>query len=249
MSLPFHPISYSMRARFGTPLMSEASLMPAAARAVRAASAVALAAASAAAAEARADAAASAAPLAAASATAVSAPRFGERPLMPGPPGPCRSLLVMVWSVAHPAGRQIRIRPTQPHTHTHTPRAMRRIRPLCALLAAVAPRSIPPQPLLLRCQSSSAVAVPAALVKQLRESTGAPMMDCRNALAAEGNDPARAVVWLRKKGLAAASKKAGRTAMNGLVAALVGAEGETGVLVEVRACVWEVAGCKRGYAR
>lgn len=66
--------------------------------------------------------------------------------------------------------------------------------------------------------------------------TGAPMMDCRNALAAEGNDMTKAVDWLRKKGVAAASKKAGRAAAQGVVATAVSAAGDSAVLLEVR-CV------------
>jgi hypothetical protein len=94
-------------------------------------------------------------------------------------------------------------------------------------LSAAAAAPPPPPP--------SSTPVPVALVKQLREMTGAPMMDCKNALAAEGCDMTRAVDWLRKKGLAAAGKKAGRSAAQGLVAAAVGEAGDVGVLVEVRA--------------
>ena len=50
--------------------------------------------------------------------------------------------------------------------------------------------------------------VPANLVKQLRDSTGAPMMECKNALLASDNDVSKAVDWLRKKGKAAAMKSA-----------------------------------------
>ncbi|MQA65303.1 MAG: elongation factor Ts [Alphaproteobacteria bacterium] len=73
--------------------------------------------------------------------------------------------------------------------------------------------------------------ITAALVKELREKSGAGMMDCKQALTASGGDIEAAVDWLRKKGLAAASKKAGRVAAEGLVAALTA--GTTGVLVEV----------------
>ena len=78
-----------------------------------------------------------------------------------------------------------------------------------------------------------AAAVPAALVKQLREMTGSPMMDCKNALVAEGGDVQKALDWLRKKGIAAANKQAGRAAAQGLVFAAVSAEGDAGVLIEV----------------
>src|ERR1700732_2801673 len=59
--------------------------------------------------------------------------------------------------------------------------------------------------------------VTAALVKELRDRTGAGMMDCKRALGDSGGDIESAVDWLRKKGLAAAAKKAGRVASDGLV--------------------------------
>ncbi|MEM7444579.1 MAG: translation elongation factor Ts [Pseudomonadota bacterium] len=73
--------------------------------------------------------------------------------------------------------------------------------------------------------------VTAALVKELREKTGAGMMDCKKALTETGGDMEAAVDWLRTKGLAAAAKKAGRTASEGLVGLQV--EGTKGALVEV----------------
>jgi elongation factor Ts len=73
--------------------------------------------------------------------------------------------------------------------------------------------------------------ITAALVKELREKSGAGMMDCKQALTASAGDIEAAVDWLRKKGLAAASKKAGRVAAEGLVAART--EGTSGVIVEV----------------
>ncbi len=73
--------------------------------------------------------------------------------------------------------------------------------------------------------------VTAALVKELRERTGAPIMDCRKALGESGADIEAAIDWLRKKGLSAAVKKAGRVAADGLVGAAV--EGPIGALVEV----------------
>jgi elongation factor Ts len=75
--------------------------------------------------------------------------------------------------------------------------------------------------------------VSAALVKQLREMSGAGMMDCKKALTETGGDIDGAVDWLRKKGLAAAAKKAGRVAAEGLVAAVV--EGKEAALVELNA--------------
>jgi elongation factor Ts len=73
--------------------------------------------------------------------------------------------------------------------------------------------------------------ITAAVVKELREKTGAGMMDCKRALAESAGDLEQAVDWLRKKGLSAAAKKAGRVAAEGLVGAL--AEGRAGAIVEV----------------
>lgn len=73
--------------------------------------------------------------------------------------------------------------------------------------------------------------VTAALVKQLRDKTGAGMMDCKKALAENDADVEAATDWLRKKGLAAAAKKAGRLASEGLVGVRV--EGPRAALVEV----------------
>ncbi|TXG84104.1 MAG: elongation factor Ts [Sphingomonadales bacterium] len=73
--------------------------------------------------------------------------------------------------------------------------------------------------------------ISASLVKELREKTGAGMMDCKKALTEAGGDLEAAVDWLRAKGLAAATKKAGRTAAEGLVGVATGAN--TGAVVEV----------------
>src|SRR5579872_3906643 len=73
--------------------------------------------------------------------------------------------------------------------------------------------------------------ITAALVKELREKTGAGMMDCKQALGQTSGDIEGAVDWLRKKGLAAAAKKAGRVAAEGLVG--VNTRGATGAVVEV----------------
>ncbi len=73
--------------------------------------------------------------------------------------------------------------------------------------------------------------VTAALVKQLREKSGAGMMDCKKALTETDGDVETAVDWLRKKGLSAAAKKAGRVASQGLIG--VSVEGTAGALVEV----------------
>src|SRR4051812_21909921 len=73
--------------------------------------------------------------------------------------------------------------------------------------------------------------ISAQLVKELREKSGAGMMDCKKALAATNGDLEVAVDWLRKQGLAQASKKAGRVAAEGLVGVAV--QGPRGVIVEV----------------
>jgi elongation factor Ts len=73
--------------------------------------------------------------------------------------------------------------------------------------------------------------ITAALVKELREISGAGMMDCKKALVETSGDLEEASDWLRKKGLAAAAKKAGRVAAEGLVGAV--ADGTKGALVEV----------------
>jgi elongation factor Ts len=73
--------------------------------------------------------------------------------------------------------------------------------------------------------------ITAAMVKDLREKTGAGMMDCKGALNETNGDLEAAVDWLRKKGLAKAAKKAGRTAAEGLVA--VKSSGRTAAIVEV----------------
>ena len=74
-------------------------------------------------------------------------------------------------------------------------------------------------------------AITAALVKDLREKTGAGMMDCKNALGETAGDIEAAIDWLRKKGLAKAAKKSGRVAADGLVGVAV--EDLVGVVVEV----------------
>ena len=73
--------------------------------------------------------------------------------------------------------------------------------------------------------------ITAASVKELRERTGAGMMDCKKALAETNGDMEAAIDWLRAKGLSAAAKKAGRTAAEGLVGVVV--EGNRGAVVEV----------------
>ncbi len=75
--------------------------------------------------------------------------------------------------------------------------------------------------------------ITAALVKELRANTGAGMMDCKRALTESGGDMDAAIAWLRKKGLAAAAKKAGRVTAEGLVGIAV--DGSAGAVVEVNA--------------
>ncbi|AQT05512.1 translation elongation factor Ts [Acetobacter persici] len=76
-------------------------------------------------------------------------------------------------------------------------------------------------------------AITAALVKELRETTGAGMMDCKKALSESNGEIEGAIDWLRTKGLAAAAKKSGRTAAEGLVA--VASEDKKAAMVEVNA--------------
>jgi elongation factor Ts len=71
------------------------------------------------------------------------------------------------------------------------------------------------------------------MVKELREKTGAGMMDCKKALSETGGDMEKAIDWLRRKGLAVAAKRAGRTASEGQIASYIHAGGRLGVLVEV----------------
>jgi elongation factor Ts len=72
-----------------------------------------------------------------------------------------------------------------------------------------------------------------AAIKELRERTGAGMLDCKKALDENGNDIEKAIEWLRAKGVAKAAKKAGRSATEGIVEAYIHAGGKIGVLVEV----------------
>ena len=75
--------------------------------------------------------------------------------------------------------------------------------------------------------------VTSALVKELREKSGAGMMDCKKALIECGGDLGKASDWLREKGLATAGKKAGRSATEGMVGHYIHMGGKIGVLVEV----------------
>lgn len=75
--------------------------------------------------------------------------------------------------------------------------------------------------------------ISAKLVKELREKTGAGMMDCKKALGETNGDVEKAVEWLRQKGIASAGKKEGRVAAEGLVGSYIHTGGRIGVLVEV----------------
>ncbi len=75
--------------------------------------------------------------------------------------------------------------------------------------------------------------ISAAQVKELRDKTNAGMMDCKEALLASGGDFEKAVEYLRKKGLSAATKRSSRAAKEGTIASYVHMEGKIGVLVEV----------------
>lgn len=77
------------------------------------------------------------------------------------------------------------------------------------------------------------MSITAAMVNELRKVTGAGLMDCKKALTETGGDHEKAIDYLRTKGLAAASKKAGRIATEGMVGSYIHAGGKIGVLVEV----------------
>jgi len=81
--------------------------------------------------------------------------------------------------------------------------------------------------------STSTINISAAQVKELRDQSGAPMMDCKNALTEAKGDLEQAMLLLRKKGIATAAKKAARITSEGSVASYIHAGGKIGVLVEV----------------
>lgn len=72
-----------------------------------------------------------------------------------------------------------------------------------------------------------------ALVKELRQKTGAGFMDCKQALLENNDDIAKAIDWLRQKGLASAGKKTGRDTNEGVIGSYIHAGGKIGVLIEV----------------
>jgi len=75
--------------------------------------------------------------------------------------------------------------------------------------------------------------ITASMVKELRDKTNSGMMDCKEALAASGGDLEKAVEYLRKKGLSAATKRSSRATKNGMVEAYIHMGGKIGVMVEV----------------
>lgn len=75
--------------------------------------------------------------------------------------------------------------------------------------------------------------ISAQMVKDLRDATGAPMMDCKHALAETEGDVERAIDFLRQKGMASAEKKAGRATAEGLIGSYIHAGGKIGVLLEI----------------
>ena len=77
------------------------------------------------------------------------------------------------------------------------------------------------------------MAITAAMVKELRETSGAGMMDCKKALTATDGDMEKAIEFLRENGLAKAEKKAGRVAAEGMVATNISTDGKTAAIVEV----------------
>lgn len=79
----------------------------------------------------------------------------------------------------------------------------------------------------------SAKGAPLALVKELRERTGAGVVDCQKALTESNGDVEKAITFLREKGLAVAAKRAGRSAAQGVVGSYIHGGGKIGVLVEV----------------
>ena len=81
--------------------------------------------------------------------------------------------------------------------------------------------------------STSTVNISATQVKELREKTGAPMMDCKKALVDAKGDAEQAVILLRKRGASIAERKAGRVTSEGAVASYIHAGGKIGVLLEV----------------
>ncbi|MGJ3521547.1 translation elongation factor Ts [Nitratidesulfovibrio sp. D1] len=78
------------------------------------------------------------------------------------------------------------------------------------------------------------MAITAQMVKELREKTGAGMMDCKKALEENGGSLEKAVDWLRQKGLSKAAKKAGRATSEGVIGSYIHSNGKIAVIVEVK---------------
>ncbi len=78
------------------------------------------------------------------------------------------------------------------------------------------------------------MAISASLVKELRECTGAGMMDCKKALQECGGDQEKSRLWLREKGLAKAQKKSGRATSQGYIGSYIHSNGKIGVMVELK---------------
>ncbi|WP_461834288.1 translation elongation factor Ts [Desulfothermus sp.] len=75
--------------------------------------------------------------------------------------------------------------------------------------------------------------ITAKMVKELRDKTGAGMMDCKKALLESGGDEEKALAWLREKGISKAQKRAGKTASEGMIGSYIHMNGKIGVLVEI----------------
>ncbi|WP_045218132.1 translation elongation factor Ts [Desulfonatronum thioautotrophicum] len=78
------------------------------------------------------------------------------------------------------------------------------------------------------------MAITASLVKELRERTGAGMMDCKKALQECEGDQEKSLLWLREKGLAKAQKKSGRATSQGVIGSYIHSNGKIGVMVELK---------------
>ncbi|SMP39939.1 translation elongation factor Ts [Desulfonatronum lacustre] len=78
------------------------------------------------------------------------------------------------------------------------------------------------------------MAISASLVKELRERTGAGMMDCKKALQECDGDQEKSLLWLREKGLAKAQKKSGRATSQGFIGSYIHSNGKIGVMVELK---------------
>ena len=135
----------------------------------------------------------------------------------------------------HPPWRLPRPRPRlpPPSRRRRPPPRPRRRRGRGRPSPTAEPEAAPPATTRTRRGTRVSTTIPAKLVKELREKTGAGMMDCKKALEEAGGDLEAATASLRTKGLADAAKRAGRAANEGLVDSYIHAGGRVGVLVEV----------------